>query len=147
MIIPDVSREAITDAVKVFDFKYRDTPEWLGWERKGTQRYAIVHQGKLYPPKMIISLATGMLRSKFSGGEQSNSYLSRRGFRIIDLWKDNVRAALTASVAERAMERPDQESNSWKEPDELPADNKSAICLTRELYAFQLKRPRVNGKI
>ncbi len=69
MTIPDVSQVTIASALKTFDIKYRNTPEWLGWERKGTQRYAIVYQGKLYPPKMVISLATGMKRSEFSGGD------------------------------------------------------------------------------
>lgn len=144
MVIPGVSPETITGALKAFDRKYRDTPEWLGWERKGTQRYAIVYQGKLYPPKMVISLATGMLRSKFSGGKQSNNYLTKRGYIIIDSWKDNVAAALAASISERAMEKSDQNLNSRKVQDALLAEDKGATSLTRELYSFQLKRPRYN---
>ena len=144
MVVPNVLKEAIASALKTFDLKYRNTPEWLGWERKGTQRYAIVHQGKLYPPKMVISLATGMKRSEFSGGDQSNSYLSKRGFKVIDLWEDKIGEALAASMTDRAMEKPDQELNSWKEQDVLLPEDKGAINLTRELYTFQLKRPRYN---
>jgi 5-methylcytosine-specific restriction enzyme A len=77
----------------------RTSPEITGWEHKGTQRYAIVYSGKLYPPKMIISLAAGIRRSEFSGVHQSNSYLEKRGFKLIDLWKDDVQAATRATLA------------------------------------------------
>lgn len=63
MVIPSISQGKITEALKVFDRKHRNTPEFIGWEHKGTQRYAIVDSGRLYPPKMIISLAAGIRHS------------------------------------------------------------------------------------
>lgn len=44
MVIPDVSRYKIVEALKVFDQQYRNSPEFIGWESRGTQRYAIVHR-------------------------------------------------------------------------------------------------------
>lgn len=85
MGLPDVNRDIILEAMNRFDQELRDTPEWQGWEDRGAQKYAILHEGKHYPPKQIISMATGVFRSQFSGGQQSNSYLERRGFQIITL--------------------------------------------------------------
>ena len=36
----------------------------------------------MYPPKMIIHLATGTERRSFNGGEESNNYLKKYGFEI-----------------------------------------------------------------
>jgi len=84
-IIPDVSREEIMKAMQKFDQNYRNTSEMKDWEQKGSQKYAILHNNKKYPPKRIISMATGLSRNKFSGGEQSNNYLRKKGFEIITL--------------------------------------------------------------
>ena len=83
--IPDVSREDIIKAIHKFDQSYRNTPEMQDWEKKGSQKYAVLYENEKYPPKHIISIATGMPRNLFSGGEQSNKYLKNRGFEIIEL--------------------------------------------------------------
>jgi hypothetical protein len=44
-LISDVPREALLEAVEEFDTELRDTEEWVGWEQKGTYKYAIVHEG------------------------------------------------------------------------------------------------------
>lgn len=85
MIIKPVGRSAIEGALRAFDEKLRDTAEWLGWENNKAQRHAIDFEGRLYPPKKIISLATGMPVSAFSGGPQSNSYLRALNFKITPL--------------------------------------------------------------
>lgn len=56
--------------------------EWIGWETRMTQKYLIRHEGKFYPPKMIISLATGLPRSEFNGGSQSIRYLAKYNVRV-----------------------------------------------------------------
>ena len=89
MRLPPVSSSKILEALHTFDRRYRNTPQFTGWESYGPQKYAISYEGKLYPPKVIISLATGVPRSDFSGGRESNSYLANLGFKIIRLSDGN----------------------------------------------------------
>ncbi|WP_236903712.1 HNH endonuclease [Cupriavidus malaysiensis] len=71
--------------MKEFDRELRATKEWEGWERKRSQLYAISEEGLLYPPKQIVSMATGLSVSGFYGGNPTNSYLEERGFKIVRL--------------------------------------------------------------
>ena len=58
----------------------RNTYNWK------VNRYVIDHNGKHYPPKVIVSMATGRTVDTFSGGKAgANGYLAKRGFSIIDL--------------------------------------------------------------
>jgi hypothetical protein len=144
VVIPSVSPGEIAEALMIFDRKHRNSPEFTGWEHKGTQRYAIVDAGKLYPPKMIISLAAGIRRSEFSGGHQSNSYLTKRGFEVIDLWKDDVKAATRASLADRAREVAGDGMVGYDQAGEALNGDRACLKTTLELYSFQIKRPRFN---
>lgn len=84
--IPAVDKSAITLAMEAFDRELRATKEWKGWESKESRRYAISEGGLLYPPKQIVSMATGLSVSNFSGGRShTNSYLEERGFKIVEL--------------------------------------------------------------
>ncbi len=85
MPIPDVSKEILLKAMGQFDREYRNSSEWQGWEDRETQKYAVLYNNKKYPPKMVISLATGLSRNEFSGGQESNSYLRARGFTVIHI--------------------------------------------------------------
>lgn len=82
MVLPDVERAALEDALRQFDAELRERQDWIGWENNSAQKFALVHDGVMYPPKKIISMATGVPVSKFSGGRQSNEYLKSRGFAI-----------------------------------------------------------------
>ena len=84
-MIPDASREKIIEVLNKFDSELRNLPEWQDWDQVHTQKWAIEYEGKLYPPKKIISLATGAPVGSFSGGPNSNNYLTERGFKIIPL--------------------------------------------------------------
>jgi hypothetical protein len=66
-----------------FDRELRNTPEWSDWASNGNYEYALLHEGKSYPIKQIIRLATG--HTDFSGGPEANSYVSARGFQVVDL--------------------------------------------------------------
>ena len=81
--LPDRSREQIIDAIVKFDAEFRETQDWQNWTEKENHKYAIQHNEKLYPVKKIISLATGVHVSEFSGGNQSNDYIKKHGFKII----------------------------------------------------------------
>jgi MrcB-like, N-terminal domain/AAA domain (dynein-related subfamily)/EVE domain len=84
-MIPDISIEDITAALEIFDKDLRDTPEWDDWERKGNYKYAIDQNNKLYPPKFIIHLATGVPLYTFSGGSEANDFLHKKGFKVVRL--------------------------------------------------------------
>src|SRR4051812_43351677 len=60
----------------------RNSPRWQGWETRESYKYAIAKNGRLYPPKEIIALATGTPNSHFSGGAEANGYLRKLGFRV-----------------------------------------------------------------
>lgn len=83
--IPTVSADQIKEAMKKFDEEFRNQPQFIGWESNGNQRYAIDVDGKRYPPKKIISIATGLRVSEFSGGNESNDYLKKLGFEVIEI--------------------------------------------------------------
>jgi 5-methylcytosine-specific restriction protein A len=83
MQIKPVSPEAIETALKIFDNEWRDSKEYAGWEKNKNYLHAISHGTRLYPPKKVISLATGMPTNSFYGGAPSNNYLSARGFTIV----------------------------------------------------------------
>jgi len=90
MRIPDVNAKLIQEAIHDFDANWRNTSEYRGWEQNRNYLHAIRYDGALYPPKKIISLATGMPTSAFYGGAPSNSYLTKRGFTIVRLREDEM---------------------------------------------------------
>jgi len=85
MPIANVSKEDIVKALAEFDNELRETNEWVGWEDNLAQRHALVHGGRHYPPKKIVSMATKTPVSTFSGGPMTNDYLEARGFEVVPL--------------------------------------------------------------
>ncbi len=83
MVLPDVELAVLEDALRRFDAELRVQKEWSGWETSAAQKFALIHDGLRYPPKKIISMATGVPVGEFSGGRQSNEYLKHRGFEIV----------------------------------------------------------------
>ena len=83
------THDDVIAALERFDNELRLLPSWVNWHEKKSQRFAISHDGKLYPPKQVIALATGCGVHAFSGGAESNGFLARRGFEIIALTHDN----------------------------------------------------------
>ncbi len=82
----DTESDQVLAALEQFDRELRPTAQWTNWDRKAAQRFAIAHDnGKRYPPKKIISLATGAGVHTFSGGTEANNWLHARGFTIVDL--------------------------------------------------------------
>lgn len=81
-MIPETTREALLDAMATFDREQRDTPAWMDWEGHRNHKYAIRHDGRLYPVKEIISLATNVPTERFWGGNQSNAYVQKYGFEV-----------------------------------------------------------------
>lgn len=85
MTIPRVSREKILEAIQEFESNLLPTDEWRTWESNAAQVWALVHDGKRYPPKKIISMATGISVKDFSGGPESNGYLNTLAFEVTKL--------------------------------------------------------------
>ncbi|KPB54265.1 HNH endonuclease [Pseudomonas coronafaciens pv. oryzae] len=85
MAIPAAEQKAIEKALKKFDKELRSQPDWAAWESNRSHKFAIRAEGKLYPAKKIVSLATGIAVRDFTGGRPTNGYLRARGFEIVDL--------------------------------------------------------------
>lgn len=52
---------------------------------KAATKYAVIVNGNFYPPKAIVSLATGLHVRMFSGGAEANRWLAKRGFEVVTL--------------------------------------------------------------
>ena len=78
-----IDREAVKRAFEDFDDLYPSTNDYENWLDKGTYKYAIRYQGRLYPPKHILSVVSGIPRTDFSGGEQTNRVFRQLGFEIV----------------------------------------------------------------
>jgi 5-methylcytosine-specific restriction enzyme A len=92
MLIPNVPTEALRNAMGQFDRELRETPDWADWEQNKAHLYAIEHDARRYPVKQIVSMATGMPVSEFSGGEaagDANQYVATRGLTVVELRRRN----------------------------------------------------------
>jgi predicted HNH restriction endonuclease len=88
MPIPPATSSALLGAMARFDQELRHSPEWAGWEQNKAHLYAIEHDGNRYPVKEIVSMATGMPVSEFSGGRapgDANAFVSAQGLNIVEL--------------------------------------------------------------
>ena len=77
--------EQIRESLRAFDRDLRNQPEWTNWVENQNYKYAIFHNYKLYPVKQIVSMATGLPKTDFSGGGQANEFLSGVGFKVLSL--------------------------------------------------------------
>ncbi|MEJ7931623.1 DUF3578 domain-containing protein [Ramlibacter sp. AN1015] len=100
MTIPNVDAEAVRRAIDEFDRTLRNSPEWSSWEDNKAQAWVLVHDGKRYPPKKIISLATGAPVGSFSGGPESNDFLAERGF-LVSRLRESTLAETLRLILER----------------------------------------------
>jgi MrcB-like, N-terminal domain len=93
MIPKEIEQRHIIDALAEIDRTAVPT------EREGTG-YELVHGGKTYPPKYVISiaskLATGSAldHSQFSGGQETNGFLAGLGFQVTPKAEQGVRSNL-----------------------------------------------------
>lgn len=83
MIPATITREHILQALR--DIDGHGVPPG-----RGATKYALEHDGRLYPPKLVVSIAARhALGSEldpaiFSGGQETNHFLGQRGFRIAE---------------------------------------------------------------
>ncbi len=112
-MITDVSEGTILDAMKRFDKEYRNNADWLNWQNNKNHKYAIQRDGRLYPVKQIISMATGQPVSSFSGGDESNNYLANKGFKIVNVSPEN-------ETEQENGENSELQVRSWSRPAGIP---------------------------
>jgi len=80
-----ISRQEILDVLERFDRQYPSTESYDNhWLQKKTYKYVLLHAGRLYPPKQILSMAIGVPTTDFGGGEQTNRVFCQLGFEIQD---------------------------------------------------------------
>ena len=79
-----VSVKDIQIAIIKYKMLNPDTNHYKSWLKKDSYKFVLNFEGGLYPPKHILSRATGVDTSEFSGGEQTNKVYRRLSFVIID---------------------------------------------------------------
>jgi MrcB-like, N-terminal domain/AAA domain (dynein-related subfamily) len=83
---PTPDAQKIRKALSEFDVALRGTPGWVNWEAKGNHRFAIEVDGRRYPVKQVLSMASGQPVDTFSGGVQgANKVLVDQGFQVVAL--------------------------------------------------------------
>jgi 5-methylcytosine-specific restriction protein B len=88
-MIGDADRDTLLKAMEQFDRELRSTSEWAKWEENENHKFAIDWNGRRYPVKQIVSMATGTERTSFSGGPEANGYLAKRGIPVVRLRADD----------------------------------------------------------
>jgi 5-methylcytosine-specific restriction enzyme A len=79
----DITREGVLHSLEEFHQEFPDTNSYENWLDKGSYIYAIYYQDKLYPPKHILSVVSGIPTTEFSGGEQTNRMFRQLGFVVV----------------------------------------------------------------
>ena len=85
-MIPSPDPAKIQEALATFDAQMRNTPAWTNWEENQNYAYAIEANGRRYPVKQILAIASGQPVTSFSGGvDGANKVLVDNGFRVVPL--------------------------------------------------------------
>lgn len=87
----DVTFEVVVQALRQFDSDYPESNMYKSWLDRNTYKYAIDFNGKLYPPKHILYMVTGVETTHFSGGDETNRVFEKLGFTIVN--KNNYASA------------------------------------------------------
>jgi hypothetical protein len=79
-----ITRQQVLDALQEFRNKYPDPNSYEEGLEKDSYKYAIEYDGRLYPPKIMLSNISGESVATYSGGEQTNRVFRELGFAIVD---------------------------------------------------------------
>ncbi|MCL4250302.1 MAG: hypothetical protein KJ065_19285 [Anaerolineae bacterium] len=77
-----ITRDKVLRALEDFRALYPDDNAYEAWRESENYKYALEFGDRLYPPKYILSMITGISLKEFSGGEQTNQIFQRLGFRV-----------------------------------------------------------------
>ena len=92
--LPDTTRTELLQALAEFDKEHRGDGQWADWRSNRNYRHAIKHEGRLYPVKQIISMATGRPSQSFSEGREAGSYVEDYGFDVVTLRPSSIKESL-----------------------------------------------------
>lgn len=79
-----ITRDDVLKELANFDEKYPETNNYENWLNDGSHKFALKYRGRLYPSKYILSQATGLPVSQFSGGDETISIFYQLGFLLRD---------------------------------------------------------------
>lgn len=79
-----VTYQAVHEALQDFDEKYPNPSDYDQWIDKDGYKYALEFAGRLYPPKHMLSVVTGIDVSRFSGGDQTNRVFQQLGLVVVE---------------------------------------------------------------
>lgn len=77
-----ITRYDVIAALEHFDALYDNSSEYENWLEKDYYRYAVEYNGRLYPPKHILSQVAESGATDFEGGEQTNRVFRQLGFNV-----------------------------------------------------------------
>ena len=77
-----VKRVAVIRAMDDFNECYPSTNQYDNWLDKRIFKFAIRYRGRLYPPKHILSMTSGIPTTHFNGGAQTNRVFRQLGFEV-----------------------------------------------------------------
>jgi endonuclease III len=90
-----------------FDECYPSTNQYDNWLDKRIFKFAIRYRRRLYPPKHILSVASGIPTADFGGGEQTNRVFRQLGFEVGYKWALNKKYENDQKLAEVKMSKVD----------------------------------------
>jgi hypothetical protein len=103
MMIPDVDRSTIREAIKFFDEEVRISSEWDDWEQHPGYAYAVNYSGRRYPARLILSLATHTPTSELSEGRHFVRYYQERGFQLALLGQKGLCSGVSVNSTGRTI--------------------------------------------
>ena len=77
-----ITEQQIQKALAEFRAQYPDPAAFDNWLQKGTYKFAIRLDDRLYPPKHILSVVTGIPTTDLHGGKQTNRVFRELGFDV-----------------------------------------------------------------
>lgn len=75
-----ITSQDVVGVLEEFQAKYPNPASYRNWLQNQTYKYALEYQGRLYPPKYLLSQVTGIDSSEFSGGNLINPVFQALGF-------------------------------------------------------------------
>jgi hypothetical protein len=79
-----VTRDAVLRALRQFEKDYPEANDYDHWLDMATYKYAVQFNGRLFPPKYILSEASGFPTQQLNGGEPTNSVFRALGFEVVN---------------------------------------------------------------
>lgn len=89
----EVTRQMVLDAMRRFDKEDRES-----YVDPPGQKFQVLHDGDKYPPKRIMSIASGIPFDRFAGGEYTNRPLRELGFNVPQPPEDGQEEAIETAL-------------------------------------------------